>query len=119
MNENRSSTAHDDQQEGDSFFTDLLVAIVVFFPAPIFSACLAVEPVPIIDTAEHYGSRQIHYLQLWGSWPYVLPLLGLTAFAWATKGKGRLGQVTAPFLMILIPLLMASSTERILTRFFW
>lgn len=113
MNENRRDSAHDDQQEGYSFLTDLLIAVVGFCPAPIFSACLTVEPVPIIDTAEHYGSRQIHYLQILGSWPYVLPILGLTVFAWTVRRNGQLGQVAGPLLMMLIPLLAASSGVRI------
>ncbi|WP_155632516.1 hypothetical protein [Burkholderia territorii] len=45
----------------------------------LLSAALPVTPVPIVDTEELHITRQLHYLQLLGTWPFALGYLGILA----------------------------------------
>lgn len=45
----------------------------------LLSAALPVTPVPIIDTEELHITRQLHYLQLWGTWPFAFGYLIILA----------------------------------------
>ncbi|WP_155646967.1 hypothetical protein [Burkholderia territorii] len=67
----RNPEAHDSGLDGF-----LYVICVVF---ALLSAVLPVTPVPIFDTEELHITRQLHYLQLCGTWPFALGYLSILA----------------------------------------